>query len=142
LPRGIRGFRVGEAARDQTPLAPLGKGGKESDEGWEELHRQVAEQFRRNLVDAELWYEACRLYFDYKAGRLTRSELGRRLADTKARFDPRAGTGLIAHTFDRFIEEWERVYAGNLMRRSMEGLHRSPNGEPFLPGLKAEEKDE
>ncbi len=107
-------------------------------EGWSELHRRVSERFRRNLVDAELWYECHRLYFDYKAHRLTRSELGRRLADIKARFDPKAGTGLIRGTFDRFIEEWQRVHDGNLIRRSMEGKHHNPNGEPFLPGLKPE----
>jgi alpha-glucuronidase len=107
-------------------------------DGWDALHRDVSERFGRNLVDAELWYEAHRLYFDYKAGRLTRGDLTRRLADIKARFDPERGTGLIRHTFARFLEEWQRVLDGNLTRRSMEGMYHNPGGEPFLPGLKAE----
>ena len=106
--------------------------------GWSELHGEISRSFKRNCVDAELWYEAHRLYFDYKAGRLTRTELGRRTVEIKAGFDPRDGTGLIRDTFDRFIEEWERVYNGNLVRRSMEGKYRNPEGEPFLPGLKPE----
>jgi alpha-glucuronidase len=105
---------------------------------WAVLHRKVSEHFKRNLVDAELWYECHRLYFDYKAGRLTRNELARRITDIEARFEPAGGTGLIRETFDRFIEEWRRVCDGNLMRRSMEGNHHNPAGEPFLPGLKVE----
>jgi hypothetical protein len=101
-------------------------------------HAAISELFRRNIVDAEVWYQSHRLYFDYKAGRLTRTDLGRRIADMKSRFDPTAGTDLIRRTFDRMIEEWGRVYDGNLIRRSMEGKYHNPNGEPFLPGLKPE----
>lgn len=107
-------------------------------EGWEDLHREVSEQFRRNRVDAEVWYENHRLYFDYKAGRLTRSELRRRLDDIQARFNPEDGTGLIRGTFERFIQEWERTYKGYMRRHSMEGAYRNPAGEPFLPGFKPE----
>jgi alpha-glucuronidase len=107
-------------------------------DGWEALHRDIAERFERNVVDFELWYEDLRLYFDYKAGRLTRAELGRRLADLRARFHRDAGSGLIHETFDRFFEEWQRVYDGNLVRRSMEGDYHNPAGEPFLPGPKPE----
>ena len=107
-------------------------------QGWKKLHAEVAKRLERNLIDAEVWYESHRLYFDYKAGRLTRAELGRRLADIKARFDPNAGSGLIRHTFGRFIQEWQRVYDGVRVRRSMEGQYHNPDGEPFLPGLKPE----
>jgi alpha-glucuronidase len=103
--------------------------------GWEKLHERVSRQFERNLVDAELWYEDLRLYFDYKAGRLTRKELERRLAGIQSRFDPSGGSGLVRETFGRFIEEWQRVLTGDLRRRSMEGRYHNPAGEPFLPGL-------
>jgi hypothetical protein len=106
--------------------------------GWEQLHADVAERFQRNCVDAELWCESLTLYWDYKAGRLTRMDLGRRLESIKKRFDPEKGTSLIRETYDRFVEEWQRVYDGGRMRRSMEGRYHNPDGEPFLPGLKPE----
>lgn len=106
--------------------------------GWDDQHRDISQRFKRNVVDAQVWYENQQLYWDYKAGRLTREELRHRIDDIKSSFDPNTGTGLISETFDRFIEEWERVYSGNLVRRSMEGQYQNPEGEPFLPGLKGE----
>lgn len=107
--------------------------------GWEALHGRVSEQLRRNVVDAEVWHEDIRLYFDYKAGRLTREELGRRIEDIRRRFNPEDGSDLL-RTFDDFLKEWTRVYEGNHQRRSMEGAHYNPRGERFLPGLSGEER--
>lgn len=103
-------------------------------DAWRDDHADMAERLSRNLVDAEVWCECLTLYFDYKAGRLTRDDLQSRL-DRIRRFDPDRGTDLIRHTFDRFFEEWQRVLDGNLIRRSMEGDYHNPEGEPFLPGL-------
>jgi len=104
--------------------------------GWDDQHRDISQRFKRNVVDAQVWYENQKLYWDYKAGRLTQDELRRRIDHIKSSFDPNTGTSLISETFDRFVEEWERVYSGNLVRRSMEGQYQNPEGEPFLPGLK------
>jgi alpha-glucuronidase len=102
---------------------------------WQQVHRDVSEKLHRNCIDAELWYVTLKIYFDYKAGRLTRADLRKRLDDIRARFDPEAGTGLIRETFEPCLQEWERVYQGNRVRRSMESMYHNPDGETFLPGL-------
>jgi alpha-glucuronidase len=104
-----------------------------------ERHVEVADQFQRNVWDARLWYEDIRLYFDYKLGRLTRSELGRRLDAIRATFDARPGSDLTnGDHYDRFLAEWQRVYDGVTTRRVMEGIWHDPNGTAFLPGLAPE----
>jgi len=86
-----------------------------------------------------LWLEDISLYFDYKIGRLTRSELAKRLSAIRAEFDGEPGTKLTnGEVYRRFIEEWERVYSGNVSRRVMEGAWHKPEGTPFLPGLRPE----
>lgn len=110
--------------------------------GWEETHAQVARQFERNVVDAEVWYLTTKIYFDYKAGRLTKSDLEQRIAYLRENFDPSAGSDLIRGTFDNCLGEWTRIAKGFLKRVSMPGAHRNPAGEDFLPGLKKESAKE
>ncbi|GMU20786.1 MAG: hypothetical protein AMXMBFR13_08820 [Phycisphaerae bacterium] len=106
--------------------------------GWEGLHGRVAEQFGRNIVDAEVWHEDIRLYFDFKAGRLTRTELKSRIDRIRETYDPRKGSGLIRRTFQNFLDEWMQVYEGKTQRRSMEGKFYNPRGEALLPGFAPE----
>ncbi len=108
--------------------------------GWEKTHEDVSRQFEKNLVDAEVWYLTTKIYFDYKAGRLTKSDLKRRIADIRDRFDPEDGSGLIRETFDACLGEWTRITKNYLKRVSMPGAHQNPAGEDFLPGLKQEDE--
>jgi len=104
-----------------------------------EQYEPLLDGLQRNLADAELWAEDIELYFDYKLGRLTRSELARRLERIRRRFDSEPGSRLsTGRAYRRFLKEWTAVLNGKTRRQTMPGKWYDPKGTPFLPGLKAE----
>jgi len=81
---------------------------------------QILEGLRRNLVDAQIWYEGFALYIDYKRGRMKRAELEERLKYIEEKYGKGSGSPLTSKYFARFIEEWRALLEGHFRRRIME----------------------
>ncbi|MBN2326095.1 MAG: hypothetical protein JXR73_03000 [Candidatus Omnitrophica bacterium] len=98
-------------------------------------HREILLLLQQNEIDAQIWSESALLYFEYKAGRLTRETLRRRLDSLRERY-PEGGSKLTSgKVYERFFQEWESVLDGTFQRRVMEGKYYTAPQPNFPPGF-------